>query len=234
MLINFKTTLRREGFTLTFLLHFKNTIKGKGECLMFKKRTLFAMMFVIILSLVILPHGTVFAKLADGQYEINYEMKESGGNNTSIADGYFGKPAKVTVKNGTYTVQITLSGAEMIKSLSAPSGPVNVISDSGDTRVVSFTANDLSQPITMDMHIVVPKGTPGLEAGYDMNHKARAVFNLDSAKEIGGPAPASGETPAAEDNPPTGDNSQIMFYALLLVGSAGALYAVRKLRPANN
>src|SRR5690625_4130161 len=133
---------------------------------MFKKRMYFTAFVAIIFSLVILPHGTVFANFADGTYDVNYEMKEANSDNTSIADGYFGKPAKVTVKDGTYTVQITLSGAEMIESLSAPSGPVNVISDSGDTRIVSFTANDLSQPITMDMHIVVDRKSTRLNSSH--------------------------------------------------------------------
>jgi|SRR5690625_1905541 len=202
---------------------------------MFKKRMYFTAFVAIIFSLVILPHGTVFANFADGTYDVNYEMKEANSDNTSIADGYFGKPAKVTVKDGTYTVQITLSGAEMIESLSAPSGPVNVISDSGDTRIVSFTTNTLSEPISMDMHINVPD-QPAMPGGYSQDHTARAVFDTSGipAAGSGGESTDEGETPAAEDNPPTGDNSQITLYALLLVGSAGALFIVRKLRPTGN
>jgi len=141
------------------------------------------------------------------------------------------------------TVQVTLTGAEMIKSLSAPSGPVKVISDSGDTRVVSFTTNDLSQPIMMNMRIEVPD-QPAMPGGYKQDHSARAVFNTSGIPEAGSgtstPSEAStgettsGETVTPEENPPTGDNSQIMLYALLLVGSVGAIYAVRKLRPAGN
>lgn len=194
-------------------------------------------MFAIILSLVILPHGAVFAKHADGTYEVNYEMKEANGNNTSIADGYFSKPAKVTVSGGSYTVQMTLTGAEMIKSLSTPNGAVNVVSDSGDTRVVSFTTNDLSQPISMDMHIIVPD-QPAMPGGYDQEHTARAVFDTSgipaAGSDDGGENKANDETPVPEDNPKTGDNSQIMLYGLLLVGSAVALIVVRKLRPAND
>jgi len=206
---------------------------------MFKKRSLFTALIAIIFSIVILPHGTAFADIADGTYQINYEMKEAGSESTSIADGYFTSPAKLTVENGVNTVQITLTGAEMIKSLSAPSGPVTVISDNGDTRVVQFTVDNLSQPVSMKMHIVVPD-SEAMPGGYDMEHTARAVFDvsgLDKAGASSGGNDSNGtaeSTEKAEDNPPTGDNSQIGLYAMLLVGSAIAFFAVRKLRPARH
>src|SRR5699024_10229021 len=78
------------------------------------------------------------ADIADGTYEIDYEMIEADNDNTSIADGYFTKPAKLIVENGTKYILLTVTGADMIKSLSAPSGPVEVISEdeSEDTRTV--------------------------------------------------------------------------------------------------
>jgi len=65
---------------------------------MLKKRTLFSIVLAIILSLAILPHGTVFAKLADGTYSVPYEMKEKSSNNTSIADGYFTSQHQLRLK----------------------------------------------------------------------------------------------------------------------------------------
>lgn len=124
----------------------------------------------LILSLILLPNNSALAAgFEDGTYQINYEVKEDGSNNTSIADGYFKKPAKLTVQNGVQTVQITLTSSDMIKSLSVGGSPVDVVSDSGDTRVVKFTAKNLSK-VNMNMHIVVPDL-------YDREHKAQAVFN---------------------------------------------------------
>lgn len=124
------------------------------------------------------PVSEVQAKIADGTYDLNYEVKENGSNNTSIADGYFSKPAKLTVKDGKQKIRITLTGASMIKSLSTPNGPVSVISDSGETRVVEFSVGgDLSNPLTMNMHIVVPKEAMPPN-GYDQTHAARAFFNV--------------------------------------------------------
>jgi len=184
----------------------------------------------------------VSAQIADGTYEINYEMKEADNDNTSIADGYFTKPATLTVENGVQHIQLTLTGIEYIKSLSGPAGPVDIISEdeANDTRVVKFPVDgDLSQPVSMDMHIIVPDL-------YDQTHTARAVFDVSGLPEAGGAAEQETEDGGSEgtdgdeaaggavENPPTGDNSSIGLYVLLLAGSAIALFAIWKFRPARN
>lgn len=214
-------------------------------------KSFFMIVTALVLSIFIIPQANVFADIADGTYEVNYEMKEAGNDNTSIADGYFESPATLTVENGTQYIELTVTGADMIKSLSAPSGPVDVVSESGDTRTVKFKVDgDLSQPVDMEMHIVVPDL-------YDTTHTARAVFDVsglesadngedesttendnsnvdkDDETTVAGDNNDSGSG-KAEDNPPTGDNSSIVLYAVLFIGSAVALFAVRKLRPAQD
>lgn len=201
---------------------------------------------VLAISLNI-PAETISAEIADGTYEINYEMKEANSENTSIADGYFSKPATLTVENGTKHIQLTVTGADMIKSLSGPNGPVDVLSEGDDTRVVKFRVDgDLSQPVNMEMHIVVPDL-------YDTTHTARAVFdtsgletagssadneaNEDSSDDAGEEAAAAGsndDSGKAEENPPTGDQSPIALYAALLLVSLGGIFAVWKTRAARN
>src|SRR5699024_1420538 len=108
-----------------------------------------------------------------------------------------------------------------------------------DTRTVKFKVDgDLSQPVSMEMHIVVPDL-------YDTTHTARAVFDVSGLEQAGSTAskedssdednatPAAGSN-KAEENPPTGDSTPIVMYTILLVGSVVALVAVRKLRPAKN
>lgn len=142
------------------------------------KRLIFSGFLIAIILTIGFPVSEVQAKIADGTYDVNYEMKENSNNNTSIADGYFGKPAKLTVKDGNQKIRITLTGASMIKSLKSPNGPVSVISDSGETRVVEFSVSgDLSKPLPMEMHITVPKEALPPN-GYDMTHTARAFFNV--------------------------------------------------------
>lgn len=208
---------------------------------MSKRVSLFMAAFALIFSMAVLPLDTASAAIADGTYQINYEMKEANSANTSIADGYFSKPATLTVENGVKHIQLTVTGSDMIKSLSAPSGPVSVVSESGDTRVVKFKVDgDLSQPVAMDMHIVVPDL-------YDTTHTARAIFDVsglasasDDGEEVanegdnGEGATTSDDSEKEVDNPRTGDNSQIALYVMLLIGSAVAIFAVRKLRPTRN
>lgn len=190
---------------------------------------------ILTLALVALPTGTAFANIADGTYQINYEMKESGSDNTSIADGYFMKPATLTVKDGVKHIQLTVTSSSMIKSLSAPSGPVNVVSEdeANETRTVKFQVGDLSQPVKMDMHIIVPD-IPEMPGGYDMEHAARAVFDvsgLTAAGEEG--ATTSGDSGEEVVNPPTGDSTPIALYVTLLLSSI-AIFTVYKVRVAKN
>ncbi|HLR14757.1 MAG TPA: NEAT domain-containing protein [Bacillota bacterium] len=192
----------------------------------------------LIISLIALPAGSVFAAYADGTYQISYEIKEAGNDNASIADGYFSKPATLTIQDGAQYIQLTLTNSDMIKSLSVEGTPVEVVSDSGDTRVVKFkVSGDLTQPVNMEMHVVVPDL-------YDTTHGARAVFdvsNVPAQEANGGGGEAtedsSNETGTADgepvDNPPTGDETPIAMYIALLVGSI-AVFALYKFRFARN
>lgn len=120
----------------------------------------------------------VSAQIADGTYELDYEMKEAHSENTSIADGYFTKPATLTVQNGVQYIQMTVTGSNYIESLSAPTGPVETLSEDTEKhiRVVKFKVEaDLSKPLDMEMRIIVPDL-------YDMTHTARAVFDLSGVQ----------------------------------------------------
>lgn len=136
----------------------------------------------VILSFIIIPFGaTSYAKIPDGTYEIQYEIKHAKKEDTSIADGYFTKPATLTVKNGVQEIQITITSAHLVQKLSTPSGPVQVLNETKDgdslTRVVKFRVDgDLTKPVLLDMHIIVPPMDNF--QGYDMEHSARAVFDV--------------------------------------------------------
>ncbi|GGA74397.1 NEAT domain-containing protein [Ornithinibacillus halotolerans] len=142
---------------------------------------------------IVLPKDVALAKIADGRYELNYEMKEAYSENTSIADGYFTKPAILTVQNGVQYIQMTVTGSNYVQSLSAPSGPVEIVSEdkTNFVRTVKFRVDgDLSKPLDMEMHIVVPDL-------YDMTHTARAVFDLSPVKAASAPAQKAEEKKAS-------------------------------------
>lgn len=199
----------------------------------------FPLVMVLAALIFIIIAAPVSAQIADGTYQVHYEMKEKSSDNTSIADGYFQSPATLTVENGVQTITLTVTGSNYIQSLNAPSGPVTVVSENeaNETRTVKFRVDgDLSQPINMGMHIIVPDL-------YDQTHTARMVINTSGLPEAGsntsteantsGEAVASGEGEVVE-NPKTGENSSIALYAALLVASIIGLVAIRKLRPARD
>lgn len=221
--------------------------------------SVFTVLSALILAIifVVYPKGEVSAEIADGSYQVNYEMKENNSENTSIADGYFSSPATLTVENGVQYIQLTVTSSDMIKSLSAPSGPVDVVSEdtANDTRTVKFKVDgDLSQPVSMDMNIVVPD-MPAMPGGYDKDHTARAVFDVSGLPEAGDepassdnndePANAGGGASdsnggssdggeeSAVDNPQTGDDTLIALYVVLLLASLGG-FIFYKVRTARN
>lgn len=218
--------------------------------------SVFTVLSALILAIifVVYPKGEVSAEIADGSYQVNYEMKENSSDSTSIADGYFSSPATLTVENGVQYIQLTVTSSDMIKSLSAPSGPVEVVSEGDDTRTVKFKVDgDLSQPVSMNMNIVVPD-MPAMPGGYDQDHTARAIFDVSGLPEAGA-EPESNDNnesstdgagtddsnggssddgaESAVDNPQTGDDTSIALYVTLLVASI-AVFAVYKLRFARN
>src|SRR5699024_11417737 len=59
---------------------------------------------------------------------------------------------------------------------------------------------------------------PGLEAGYDRQHTARAIFNVSGLSSGGGEnnnEEAAGSTDKNAENPKTGDDSPIVLYTIL-------------------
>lgn len=200
--------------------------------------------FALIILLIALPTSTVFAAYADGSYDVPVEIKEDGTNNTSIADGYFNDTAKLIVENGVNYVHLTVSSADYVKSVSGPNGEAQVISESGDTKTLKLQVGDMSAPIHLDMHIVVPEEVAGME--YDNNHSTQAVFDVSgvpTASTDGGETTEESSTESGTttedgtnesvENPPTGDSTPIAMYIALLVGSI-ALFAVYKFRFARN
>lgn len=174
------------------------------------------------------------ATFENGTYNIPFELKEAGTNNASIADGYFSKPAKLIVENGVNYIQLTTTESDWIKSISGPHGSATVISESGNTRTVQFEAGNLSNPVNLKMHVVVPKEVAGME--YDNHHSVRAAFNTN-----GIPTASTGQAEVKEvnaengsvTNPKTGDSSSIGLYISLLLVSVG-MFALYKTRLAKN
>lgn len=205
-----------------------------------KQKFLLSMMAIIALILLIfIP--TNYAEVSADSQEIPYKIVEAGSDSVSIADGYFVKPAKYTVENGKSYVQMTLRDAQYVKSLSGPYGAVQVISDDGNKRVVKMQVGDLSQPVTLKMHVVVPEEVAGME--YDHNHTARAIFDASGIKDSTSSSQSTADNKKVDDktiddktvdNPKTSDNTPLALYSVLMLGSAALLLVMWKRRPSGN
>ncbi|MFJ5792063.1 heme uptake protein IsdC [Lysinibacillus sp. NPDC097162] len=188
------------------------------------------MMLVMLVSMVIfnlaLPHAS--AQMADGTYSVKYQVNKPDSSSASIANDYFVKPAKVTVKDGTATVQITLKNSAWITKFQPPGGAAVVSEDkAADTRVVQFTVKDLSKPVVTSMKIDID------DINYHHEYSVSLVF--DAA--VSGSSAATTTTATNNTKTSTASESQVsnpqtsdaMPYLLLVAfaGSAFLLYRTK-------
>jgi len=187
------------------------------------------MMLVMLVSMVIfnlaLPHAS--AQMADGTYSVKYQVNKPDSSSASIANDYFVKPATVTVKNGTATVQITLKNSAWITKFQPPGGAAVVSEDkTADTRVVQFTVKDLSKPVVTSMKIDID------DINYHHEYSVSLVFDAAVSGSSAATTTATNNTKTSTrsesqvSNPQTSD---AMPYLLLVAfaGSAFLLYRTK-------
>lgn len=168
------------------------------------------------------------AAYADGEYQLPFTILKADGSEKSKADDYVNKPAKLIVKNGKYTVQMTLKNSSWWKSFTVESKPVKVISDAKDARIVQFEVSDLNKLVKGHIHIVIP------DIKYDSGYDIR--FQFDTSKlgsSAGSNAASNGNSVSGEkveENPPTGDNAPIFMLAIGLLASGLLLFRKLALR----
>lgn len=181
-----------------------------------KKILLLFMLVSMVAWNVALPQ--VSAQLTDGTHSVKYQVNKPESNSASIANDYFVKPAKVTVKNGVATVQITLKNSAWISKFQPPGGAIVVSEDkSADTRIVQFTVKDLSKPVVAAMKIDID------DINYHHEYSVSLVFNDAITANV---APTSNATTSLESqvsNPQTGDATPYLLI-LAFAGSAFLLY----------
>lgn len=205
----------------------KENFQSRGGLLHVKK----IFMSVLLSSLFVftIAHPQASAQIADGTHSLNYQVNQPNSNSASIANDYFLKPAKVTVENGSATVQITLKNSSWITKFQPPGGATVISEDKGaDTRVVQFTVKDISKPVKIAMKVDVE------DINYHHEYTVDAVFD---AAATGGGAATNGATPTGDKtsatsesasegqvpNPQTSDSTPYLII-LTLVGSAFLLY----------
>ncbi|OMF26186.1 NEAT domain-containing protein [Paenibacillus peoriae] len=122
---------------------------------------------------------------SEKQYTINYNVFKDKTSEASVMDGYLDKPATLIEKGDKRYIQITLKNSSWMPALQVEQNgtlkDVEVISTSGDTRVVQFEVGDLSQKIGAYTHVIVP----GLVLGgvpYDHWYTVQFQFDKESLK----------------------------------------------------
>ncbi len=118
-----------------------------------KMRKFFLSMVPVIFMLFPVLPTTTNAAVADGTYNVNYQVNKPGSNSASMANDYFLKPAKLTVNNGKLTIQLTIKNSSWVTQFTPPGGASVVSSNAGaDQRVVQFSIESLN-PLTVGMKI---------------------------------------------------------------------------------
>ncbi|MDH4420717.1 heme uptake protein IsdC [Bacillus cereus] len=224
----------------------------------------FIITLVCMLAFLVMPSGQASAKLADGIYDINYVIKKAEDDSASMANDYFEKPAKLVVKNGEMKVQVPMNHSAWITEFKSPDNgnfvDSKVISkdEAADKRTVEFKVDDLSKPLGVKIHVVVPS------ANYDHHYTIRFAFDAnvkavgddnnaavvtktddqtkkdgqvkeeqkkEESKETNKDAnKGTNESGKAEktDNPKTGDDASIGLFAALVLISG--VFLVRKVK----
>ncbi|KAF6571298.1 NEAT domain-containing protein [Paenibacillus polymyxa] len=119
---------------------------------------------------------------SEKQYTINYNVFKDKTSEASVMDGYLDKPATLIEKGGKRYIQVTLKNSSWMPTLQVEQNgtlkDVEVISTSGDTRVVQFEVGDLSQKISAYTHVIVPGLVLG---GVPYDHWYTVQFQFDEA-----------------------------------------------------
>ncbi|MEW6979325.1 heme uptake protein IsdC [Bacillus pumilus] len=200
-----------------------------------------AFMAAFLLALILPFSNAQAASLNDGTYSVNYTVLKAEGNAVSMANDYWLKPAKVIVKNGKLTVQMTIKNSSWVTEFKVPGNggyvDTTVLSTNkkANTRLVQFQAQSLSKPIKSKIHVTVKS------ADYDHNYTIQLKFDESSIKALS--SNSSNETAGAAEsqqsskestkksdssthtkqNPQTGDTSQTGWLLVLVLCSGGFL-----------
>lgn len=165
---------------------------------------IFSLLFAILCT----SHVMAATVLEDGEYTIDYEILrgDTKDNSTSLANGYWDKPAKVIVKNGTIAVQTTINQNTWVIDFSTKYNgsfvDAKVVSknEKANTRVTEFKVNDLEDILDAKMSVFIPKAEAGLSSDYDHSYSVRILFKSDTLKQTSVAATPT-PTPTATPTP---------------------------------
>ncbi|MDQ0207744.1 NEAT domain-containing protein [Alkalicoccobacillus murimartini] len=151
-------------------------------------------------------------ELVDGRYEVDFSVLKDGTSEISVMDQYTEKPATVFVKDGQFTVDLTLTNSDWYQDLKIQNQRPEVISEdeAAGKRVVRFDTDDLSKKVDAWVHIIVSP------IQYDNQYDVQIALNVDSLKLIEKdqepPLPIKAGTPINLTNGPGNNQTDPLSY----------------------
>ena len=145
-----------------------------GELLQVIKKVSKALtvMMAILLFFLGTSNLTKAAEWEDGEYSATYSVLKADSDSASMADGYFVKPAKLVIENGSVLAQVSINTSS-ITEFKVNGKAVTILSESGDSSTVQFAVNDLNTPTNGEIHVVVE--------GMDYDHWYTIRFDFDTS-----------------------------------------------------
>ncbi len=187
----------------------------------------FTAVLCCLLAFVFLPEAQA-SELSNGTYVIEYEMLQADNDSVSIANDYFEKPATLTVDDGDQYIQFAVNRSEWVQVLAASNGDsfvdVDVISEDpeNDQRIIAFKVDgDISQPVLMQMHIVIKD----MEPAYDHKYTVRLNFDVETMQETDAPAVVVASSKSTADK---GTGNNVILYIIIAVLAASIVMIARK------
>ncbi|MCI3923766.1 NEAT domain-containing protein [Paenibacillus sp. TRM 82003] len=159
-----------------------------------KQRALFSLFAICIVWFGFTDKAAASALPEDGIYEAEYVVLQADNDNVSMANDYWEKPARVTIKDGEATVRLSINHSKWVTEFKVPGGggyvdtKIVVSNPRTDVRTVEFAA-DVTRPIVSKIHVTVP------DIDYDHDYTIRLAFDLERFK------PAAGENSNATEAP---------------------------------
>jgi len=183
-------------------------------------RMMVALLFLIGIVLFHAPQSFAASELADGEYTIDFEILKGDpkDDSTSLANGYWNKPATLIIKNSKITVRTVINKDAWVTEFSTKQGSsfteTKVISRNTekDTRLVEFKISSLSEDLVATMSVDIPS------QNYYHSYETRFRFYPDTITPVKLDEPTATEAPASSAN----DSSKITKEEKATAGSTSA------------
>ncbi|TGD19571.1 NEAT domain-containing protein [Levilactobacillus suantsaiihabitans] len=116
------------------------------------------------------------ATLANGSYQVPLKILKADSQATSTASQFFGKSAVVRVNDDQYTVLITSTGAQYIKSMTVAGQTVTKVKTTKSAAIYQFNLTEQKSPLTTTFSLTTPLGA--------MKETARLTLGWAQAKSL--------------------------------------------------